>query len=102
LRDSFGVHSGQGEHQIRIRFSELVADYVREKKWHPSQDLQEYPDGRVELKLRLSSLVEIQRWVLGWGGEAVVLDPPELAAAVEAAAQRILDAARAAHRQAAG
>jgi predicted DNA-binding transcriptional regulator YafY len=93
LRDSFGVHSAQGEFQIRIRFHEIVADYIREKKWHPSQLLRELPDGGLELSLKLSSLVEIQRWVLGWGGYAVVIEPPDLAAAVAAAAQRILEAA---------
>ncbi len=91
LRDSFGVHSGQGQFDIRLRFAETVADYIREKKWHPSQSLQEFPDGSLELSLRLSSLVEIQRWVLGWGGFATVLHPPELAAAVAEAARRILD-----------
>jgi predicted DNA-binding transcriptional regulator YafY len=93
LRDSFGVHSGQGEFQIRLRFHEIAADYIREKKWHPSQELRELPDGGVELCLKLSSLVEIQRWVLGWGGYAIVLEPPELAAAVAQAAKRILEVA---------
>src|ERR1700690_198078 len=41
LRDSFGVHSGQGEHKGLIRFNPRAADYVREKKWHPSQQLRE-------------------------------------------------------------
>jgi predicted DNA-binding transcriptional regulator YafY len=91
LRDSFGVHSGQGEYQIRVRFAEIVADYIREKKWHPSQQIRELPDGGLELSLKLSSLVEIQRWVLGWGGAAVVLEPAELAAAVREAAARILE-----------
>ncbi|MFO1497627.1 MAG: WYL domain-containing protein [Verrucomicrobiota bacterium] len=90
LRDSFGVHSGEGEYAIRLRFHELVADYVREKKWHPSQRVRELGDGGVELALTLSSLTEIQRWVLAWGGYATVLEPPELAAAVAEAARRIL------------
>lgn len=90
LRDSFGVHSGHGEFEIRIQFNEIVADYIREKKWHPSQRLSELEDGGVELFLKLSSLVEIQRWVLGWGGNAVVRHPPELAASVRLAAERIL------------
>lgn len=90
LRHSFGVHSGQGEHQIRIRFSELVADYIREKKWHPSQRLQDLPDGSIELHLKLSSLVEIQRWILGWAGQAVALEPAELVTAVREGAERIL------------
>ncbi len=98
LRDSFGVHSGEGEFRIRIRFAEAIADYIREKKWHPSQQLHELADGGVELSLKLSSLVEIQRWVLGWGGAAVVMEPPELAAAVREAAQRIVDASAAVAR----
>src|SRR5437899_5965175 len=32
-RDSFGVHSGQGNHEVIIRFDRSVADYIREKKW---------------------------------------------------------------------
>ena len=89
LRNSFGVHSGRGEFEIRIQFDEFVADYIREKKWHPSQRLRELDEGGVELRLKLSSLVEIQRWILAWGGNAVVIHPPELAASVRQAAKRI-------------
>jgi predicted DNA-binding transcriptional regulator YafY len=42
--------------------------------------------------MRLSSLLEVERWVLGWGGNAVVVEPPELAEAVRDAARRILSA----------
>lgn len=90
LRDSFGVLSGQGDFDVVVRFDDLVADYVREKRWHPSQRLTEMPDGGVELRLKLSSLVEIQRWVLSWGGNATVLAPPELLESVKVAARRIL------------
>jgi proteasome accessory factor B len=92
LRDSFGVHSGEGDYRVVIRFNELVADYIREKRWHPSQQLRELAGGGVELRLRLSSLVEIHRWVLGWGGNAKVMAPPELAAAVRQSARGILAA----------
>lgn len=90
LQNSFGVHSGHGDYQVVIQFDELTADYIREKKWHPSQELREMKNGGVELKLTLSSLIEIQRWILGWGGHAVVVEPPELAAALKAAAESIL------------
>jgi len=90
LRDSFGVHSGEGEYEVVIRFNARAADYVREKKWHESQQLREKKGGGVELKLKLSSLAEIERWVLSWGGDAKVLKPRELAGAVRQAAQKIL------------
>ncbi len=90
LRDSFGVHSGQGEHEVVIRFNPRAADYVREKKWHESQQLRELKNGGVELRLKLSSLMEIERWALSWGGDAKVLKPRELAEAVRQSAKRIL------------
>src|SRR5215469_15577308 len=90
LRDSFGVHSGEGEFDVVIRFSTRAADYIREKKWHESQHLQELKNGGVELHLKLSSLIEIERWVLSWGGDAKVIKPRELAEAVRNAAKRML------------
>jgi predicted DNA-binding transcriptional regulator YafY len=93
LRDSFGVLSGQGEFDIRIRFDDLAADYIREKRWHPSQQLRELAGGGLELRLRLSSLDEVQRWTLAWGGHAVPLEPPELVQMVRESARRLLLAA---------
>jgi len=45
LRDSFGVHSGEGEYEVVVRFNARAADYVREKKWHESQQLRELKVG---------------------------------------------------------
>ena len=91
LRDSFGVQSGQGSYDVAIRFNEVVADYIREKKWHESQQLKELKDGGLELRMKLSSLSEVERWVLGWGGNAQVLQPPELADKVRQAAKAIVN-----------
>ena len=90
LRDSFGVHSGQGEFKVVIRFDEFAADYIREKRWHASQQLKELPKGGLELHLKLSSLGEVERWALGWGSHAQVLQPPELVTSIRRAAQSIL------------
>ena len=90
LRDSFGVHSADGQFEVVVQFDNPEADYVREKRWHPSQELRELKNGGVELRMKISSLVEVQRWLLGWGGHAKVIKPPELAASIRAAAQAIL------------
>jgi proteasome accessory factor B len=92
LRDSFGVQSGKDAHVVVIRFAESAADYIREKKWHSSQKLKELKEGGVELTMKLSSISEVERWVLGWGGKARALQPPELVKSIRAAASRILDA----------
>jgi proteasome accessory factor B len=92
LRDSFGVRSGEGQHNVVVRFNAKVADYVREKKWHESQKLRDLRNGGVELSLKLSGLDEIERWILSWGGDAKVLQPRELVESVKAAARKILGA----------
>lgn len=85
LRDSFGVISGQKEQTVVIRFDEFAADYIREKRWHPSQQLKELAGGGAELTMKLSSLIEVQRWILGWGGHAQAVEPPELIESVKTA-----------------
>ncbi len=90
LADSFGVHSGKESHTVKIRFSPRAADYIREKQWHPSQKLTEHPNGEVTLSLKLSSLDEVQRWILGWAGNAKVIEPKTLKQRVQDAAREIL------------
>lgn len=90
LQDSFGVHSKEGDFSVILQFEAGVADYIREKRWHPSQKLHDLADGRVELRLRLGSLGELQRWVLGWGGSCTVMAPKELQESVLRAAELIL------------
>jgi len=90
LRDSFGVHSGHEQHRVVVQFDAAVADYIREKRWHPSQGLKELGGGSVEMELRLSSLSEVERWILGWGGHAKVLSPPRLIESIRHAAREIL------------
>jgi proteasome accessory factor B len=94
LRNSFGVHSGKDKFDVVIRFNDKAADYIREKRWHDSQELKEAKGGAVELRMKLSSLAEVERWVLSWGGSAAVLKPRELADSVAQAAKGILNASR--------
>ncbi len=90
LRDSFGVHSGEGAYEVILRFTPRAADYIREKKWHESQVLRELKEGGVELTMKLSSLMEVERWVLSWAGEATVVKPVELTESIRTAAKRLL------------
>ena len=75
---ALGVLGGAGNFRVVIRFAAAVADRVREREWHESQELRDLSDGRLELTLRLGALPEIEAWVLGWGADAEVVHPPEL------------------------
>jgi predicted DNA-binding transcriptional regulator YafY len=91
LRDSFGVHSAEGEFDVCLRFDASVADYIREKRWHASQKSTDLPDGGLELRMKLSSLAEVERWVLAWAGRAVAVAPRELVDAVRAGAAKLAE-----------
>ncbi len=76
--NALGVLGGPGNFEVVIRFTAAVADRVREREWHESQQVRDLPEGGLELTLRLGALAEVEGWVLGWGEEAEVLHPPEL------------------------
>ena len=41
--------------------------------------------------MHLTSLSEVQRWVMTWCGNAQVISPPELAKSVREAAEKIIE-----------
>lgn len=87
---ALGVLVGTGDHAVRVRFAPAVADHIRERVWHESQEMRDLPDGRLELSLRLGALAEVTRWLLSWGEHAEVLEPAELRERIHAAARAIL------------
>ncbi len=78
LKDSFGVFTSTETHTVRLKFDAFAGQLVRERIWHPSQKIQELADGGLELTLQLSSLHEIEPWVLSWGEHVRVIGPVEL------------------------
>jgi predicted DNA-binding transcriptional regulator YafY len=73
----------QAEHggevvDVIVRFAPQAARYVREKRWHDTQEIQEMEGGALILKFQTSGLGEVKRWVLQYGGNAEVLEPAQL------------------------
>lgn len=63
---------------VVIRFSPAVAKRAAETRWHPSQEIEEQPDGSLLWRGRVAGMREIRIWIMGWGADAEVLEPPEL------------------------
>lgn len=78
LQGSFGIFTGEDDFEVVIEFDDWASSLARERKWHPTQQIQELADGRARLTLRLVSLPEIERWVLSWGAHATVIRPEAL------------------------
>ena len=82
LERAFRVwYRDQVEHVV-IRFMPRVAAEIRERTWHPSQRLVDDREGAVYLHLDIAAPEELARWLLGFGGEARVVEPDSLAAQI--------------------
>ncbi|MFT3781277.1 MAG: WYL domain-containing transcriptional regulator [Nibricoccus sp.] len=81
--NALGVLGGTGNYDVRIRFTAKVADRVRERIWHDTQELKELPGGGIELSMNLGALPEVESWILSWGADAEVLAPAELRKSVK-------------------
>jgi predicted DNA-binding transcriptional regulator YafY len=75
---SLGVHEGPPE-RIEIEFAPAIASFVRERMWHPSQQVDERPDGSLRLTLDVCTDVALRSWILGFGPLAKVIGPAHLA-----------------------
>jgi predicted DNA-binding transcriptional regulator YafY len=76
--NAWKVYRGEATYEVRVRFSADAANLATETVWHPSQRVQRHRDGGVTLSFRVDGLNEVLPWVLGWSGQATVIEPMEL------------------------
>ncbi|PNU20886.1 transcriptional regulator [Geothermobacter hydrogeniphilus] len=75
---SFGLIDEGEEFTARVRFSGEIAHLVRERTWHPSQQLRELADGSIELSLTVSGETELLAWLYSYLPHVEVLEPAPL------------------------
>jgi len=91
FRDSLGIFIHDDESKgirvrdVKLRLSSRWASYVETHRWHESQ--RHTIDRRgVLVELRVRTCPELEQLILGFGGDAEVLEPPELRAKMAAQA----------------
>jgi predicted DNA-binding transcriptional regulator YafY len=79
FRHTFGLFVGDAKpFRMRVRFSAAVSDEIRELQFHPDQKIETTKTGEAILEIPAQSVKEARRFVLVWGKDAVVLEPPAL------------------------
>src|SRR6185503_142650 len=91
LEGSMGVFKGTEKHKVVIEFDAWGADDVRGRTWERSQDLKDRKDGGLVMTMTLNNLEEVERWVLGFGRHATVVEPQELRERVARAARAVAE-----------
>ncbi len=77
LQTAFRVMRGDPQ-RVKVRFSPGVAHVVRERIWHPTQEIRDLEDGGLEVSLEVPINYEIVSWILGFGSGAEVIQPVSL------------------------
>jgi predicted DNA-binding transcriptional regulator YafY len=77
FENSLGVNQGTPE-RIEIVFEPRIARHLKERVWHPSQQIEEAADGRLKMTLNVCNDFALRSWILGFGPLARVVSPPEL------------------------
>ncbi len=88
LEGSFAVFEGGKARKVRIRFTGVAARLVGERVWHTSQKVGSDKGGLL-LEMNVGLSPDLRQWILGWGNEAEVLEPPDLRADLAAAAKAV-------------
>jgi len=91
LAEHFGGFRGGEPVEVVVRFDAYQSRWMREKSWPGEAGREEQADGSLNLRLRVTSLEGVLRWVLQYGSHVEALQPEELRAAVVAEARKMAE-----------
>ena len=97
LGPSWGVLRGEATEpeDVILRFSPRAAHWVRDQRWHQSQQTEIDPAGGATLRFHCGITNEFVRWILSFGGEVTVVEPAVLREGVVKEAEKAATQGRA-------
>jgi predicted DNA-binding transcriptional regulator YafY len=90
LESAFGVVKEE-PFDVEVVFNADIAEYVRSRVWHPSQQVREIGGGRISMKMHVGGEFELGSWILSFGPSAIVVSPDRLRRRVETELARALE-----------
>jgi len=75
---TFGVYTSEDIVKIAIKFYPSISSVIKERNWHPKQEIEELEDGSLLLRYTSNQQSQTLYWVSQWGPEAEILEPEEL------------------------
>lgn len=74
---AFGLVGNKG-FPVRVAFCEEFSGFIKERFWSKRQELNDLPDGGVELRFHASDENELMGWVLSFGNGAELIEPESI------------------------
>lgn len=83
LNQGFGMIRGREPIQVEIVFDEYQSRWMRERsKFHPTEEREDLPDGSLSVRMQVTALDGVKRFVMQYGAHAKVIAPEELRQAI--------------------
>jgi len=76
--------------EVELLFSKPAAAWVKDKVWHPSQEVSVLKDGRLRMALKVADTAELVGWILSFGSQVRVVRPEALRQKVKEEVRKIL------------
>ena len=89
FRDSWGVFSGEPV-DVEIIFAGKAARIIKLGQHHVNEIITPLENGKIKYRVRVGGIDEICRWIIGFGGDATVIEPEILRREVQARAKNII------------
>lgn len=64
--------------EVVVEFTSHYARWIKRRKWHPTQKIEDRPDGGIEFRVTVQGTRELKWWLYHWIPHCKVLSPPEL------------------------
>ncbi len=78
MSNRFGIWDSPKIETIIIRASKAIYEEIAPRRWHPTQQLTDLPDGGIEIRLRTGISHELVSWILHWAPHMTVVKPRSL------------------------
>jgi len=88
MAKSWQVMKGE-ETEVLVKFDAKIAPLIKEVNWHPTQRIEDLPDGSIIYTVTVTGTKEISFWILSYGHEAEVISPESLREEIAAAARKM-------------
>ena len=89
--DAWQMIRGDQRHHVKLKFTPQVASNVEEVLWHRTQQTTRCADDSLIFEVDVEGISELSWWILGYGDQVEVLEPPELRELIGQRAGRMCD-----------
>lgn len=88
LESAFGIIPGKKD-EVVLFIKKEIADYIKKRSWHPSQQIEKQEDGSIILKMHVTINEELIKWILSYGEKIKVHKPERLKNIIKKEARKI-------------